>query len=54
MKLKSNEYPKSHLMNPARLYVNAASTNIAETFARIRAEQAKAAKPASVIRIKWK
>jgi hypothetical protein len=54
MKLKSKEYPKSHLMNPARLYVNAACTNLAETFARIRAEQAKAAKPTSVIRFKGK
>lgn len=32
--------PKVGLLNPAFVYRNAASTNIRETFARIRAEQA--------------
>ncbi len=54
MKPKSS-YQKTHLMHPDRVYVNAASTNLEATFARIRAEQAKAAKqPNSVIKFKGK
>ena len=40
-KLISTEFPKSHLANPARPYVNAASTDIRKTFERVRAELAQ-------------
>lgn len=50
-KLVSREYPSAHLANPARRYVNAASTDIRATFARIRAEQA-ATQKSNVRRIK--
>ena len=33
-------YPAGHLLNPATRYVPAAQTNVAKTFARIRAQQA--------------
>lgn len=40
MKALRSSAPAHSLLNPARRYTNAASTNIAATFARIRAEQA--------------
>lgn len=43
--MTSNEYPATHLMNPARQYVRADHTDIRATFERIRAEQAAQAKP---------
>jgi len=50
--LYSNEYTRTHLMNPDRRYVPACATNIAETFQRIRANQNKASKSAKVRRIR--
>lgn len=53
--LISKEYTANHLMNPERTYVPAAATDVAATFARVRAEQAKlAGKKTSVIRFKGK
>lgn len=49
--LFSREYTARHLLNPQRKYVNEVSTDVAATFARIRAEMA-AAKPAKVAHIK--
>lgn len=34
------KYPTNHILNPKFRYVPAAQTNIAETFARIKAELA--------------
>lgn len=42
-----NEYPAGSLMNPAFRYQNSSNTDVARTFARIRREQAQAAKAAS-------
>jgi hypothetical protein len=39
------------ILNPAFKYTNAASTNIAKTFARIRAEQRKAEALAATSRV---
>jgi hypothetical protein len=36
MKLRSKEYPESHLLNPAFVYVPAANTDIRKTFMRER------------------
>ena len=41
-------HPPTSILHPAWVYTPAAATNIAETFARIRAEQAK---PVNVVKI---
>ncbi len=54
--LKSKEYQHSRsLMNPDRAYVHSSQTDLAETFRRIRREQAEAAKaPVNVRELKRK
>jgi len=41
--LRSRQWPKGHLLNPATPYRNSAQTDLRETFARLRLEQQREA-----------